>query len=476
VANNVATVTTLLNGVKDYISPALYSAILQIAKDLYDLENQVNAPQAIGQLEEETATGDLSPVTGFTITLFENNIQLSWNPINADVNLYEIRLGLVWATATPLVITATLVANIDPIAREILTNTSYTFWIAAKDNSGNYGDPVSSSISIPDIGVPVITSTIIGNFALLNWTIPLSPFKLDHYKVYRNGVFYANVGGTFTAIFEIEGGTYEYTVQAVDIIGNVSSLATAVSLTLTDPPDYIERAAQTSTFTGTKNNCLLDLDVTKLIANFVLGRTWKQHFDDNAWTSPQAQVSVGYDRYLQPNTTTGYYEEVFDFGTIYTNNIINITWNFELVVGSVTVACQVSVSNDDISYDTPIVATSRLAVSARYAKVRLTFTGSPITDALIQIFNLRCVLNVHKEQDGGIITALAADVGGTVVTFNKAFKAIDSITLTPNSTIIKTAIYDFAFPANPTTFKVLVYDGAGIRIDGDVTWDARGVV
>ena len=475
--NNVATVTSLLNTVKDEISPRLYNAVLQLAKDLYDLENQVNPPQVVTQFSQlGTAAEDLTEVEGFTITLFENNIRLTWTPINADVNLYEIRLGDVWATATPILVTATLVANIDPISIPIATDADYKFWIAAKNVLGDYGPEVYESVNIPSITTPVITGTVIGNFALLTWNVPTSTFKIDRYKVFKDGVFYANISGTFTTIFETVGGTFNYTVQAVDIVGNVSSVSSAATLTLSDPPDYVERAAQTSTFTGIFNNCRLDLDTTKIITNFVLGRTWKQHFDDNAWTTPAAQVAAGFDRYLQPNTATGYYEEDFDFGSIFTNIIIAVDWNYDIIIGSFTTAVTIAVSTDDISYDAPIAGTSRLGVSCRYARVRLTFTGTPNTDALMQIYNLRCLLNVRKEQDGGIISALAADAGGTVVTFNKAFKAVDSITLTPNTTTDRKAVYDFAFPANPTTFKVLLFDAAGVRVNGDVTWDARGII
>ncbi len=37
------------------------------------------------------------------------------------------------------------------------------------------------------------------------------------------------------------------------------------------------------------------------------------------------------------------------------------------------------------------------------------------------------------------------------------------------------AVYDFAGGANPTDFKVLLFDDTGTRVSGDFSWTARGV-
>jgi hypothetical protein len=68
------------------------------------------------------------------------------------------------------------------------------------------------------------------------------------------------------------------------------------------------------------------------------------------------------------------------------------------------------------------------------------------------------------------------NVGGTIVNFNKAYKDIETITLTPLSTTEQTAIYDFIDIPNPVFFKILLYDSTGTRINGTVSWKARGVV
>jgi len=95
--------------------------------------------------------------------------------------------------------------------------------------------------------------------------------------------------------------------------------------------------------------------------------------------------------------------------------------------------------------------------------------------ALYRLYNLRSRLDVKLEIDSGSIQAEAADVGGTPVLFNKAFKAVNSITVSVESNIERRIVYDFVSIPNPTVFYVYVYDTSGSRVDAIVSWKARGV-
>lgn len=212
-----------------------------------------------------------------------------------------------------------------------------------------------------------------------------------------------------------------------------------------------------------------------LLACVNTGISWENHFITNAWASPQAQITAGYTIYVEPSLTTGSYQEVFDFGSVISNIIAVVNWNQTAVVGTVTTASTtLETSTDGIIWSTPTLGTSVFAQSLRYVRLTMNFVGA--NDKSLAIYNnLQCLLNVHREQDGGQANVFAADVGGTVVSFNKAFKALDALTVTPLSTIEQKAVYDFAFPPNPTTFKVLLFNAAGARVDGLITWVARGI-
>lgn len=96
-------------------------------------------------------------------------------------------------------------------------------------------------------------------------------------------------------------------------------------------------------------------------------------------------------------------------------------------------------------------------------------------DGLIKITNIQVTLAVKKEVDGGQGTADAGDVSGTIFTFNKTFKDIDSIVVTVNSVVERIAVVDFVDAPNPTSFKVYVFDASGVRQTELIRWVARGI-
>jgi len=85
-------------------------------------------------------------------------------------------------------------------------------------------------------------------------------------------------------------------------------------------------------------------------------------------------------------------------------------------------------------------------------------------------------LDVKRELDSGNIDVSHSDVSGTPVTFNKTFKDIDSITLTPNSTTLVIVVFDFTDVPNPTGFSIYAFNSSGTRVDANVSWKARGIV
>lgn len=168
----------------------------------------------------------------------------------------------------------------------------------------------------------------------------------------------------------------------------------------------------------------------------------------------------------------GVYEEIFDFSLIISGIIINLDWVVRNISGSVSIQAQISTSTDGITFTAPAIGTTLFSTSMRYVKVRMEFTASNDKSA-IEFANFRILLSVHSENDGGSISALAADAAGTRVTFNKSFKAVDSITITPSSSTTVFYAYD---NADLTGFNVRVWNAAGVRVDKTVTWAARGVV
>jgi hypothetical protein len=199
---------------------------------------------------------------------------------------------------------------------------------------------------------------------------------------------------------------------------------------------------------------------------------WSGHFASHGWQNIQDQINAGYPIYIQPTLPTASYEEIVDFGTIFNNVIATLTWVQNLIAGAVTVVSKIATSTDNISYTAFTTGVSLFSASMRYVKFRFEFAASD-DHGLVELLNVQTRLDVKREVDSGSITADKNDVNGTLATFNKVFKSIDSITLTVNSVEPVTAIYS---SVTTTNFRIFAMDSQGNRITYTVSWKARGVV
>lgn len=464
-------VMNLIQGTQ-FDDPNLKEALIQMATDLYTTYNTLFPPatKSFGTTGPTVVTPD---ALGFQSVLFSNNVRLSWDDAGAFVQ-YEVRYhfgtSTDWDTATHIITTSTLSADINPVAIPLIYG-NHTFLLKVISN-GNYSTTAHPlTINIPLIAAPVISPTVIDNNVLLNWTIPTVNFQLDHYNIYKNNVLVGNMNGTFEAFFETVSDTYTYGVEAVDIVGNVGTRG-SVTVIVNQPPDYELSSDLISDFSGTKVNCALD--GINLLCCINSTESWDDHFANNSFTDIADQIAAGYPYYLEPGQTTGSYEEVIDYGTLITNVILSLRWSIFDVNGSVTVASKISFSSDGITYGTVINGQSAFSASMQYAKIHIDFAGD--VHSLMKFSNLEILLDVKREMDSGNVIAVKTDSGGTAVLFNKVFKSIDSIVLTVAAVEPITAIYAFTDIPNPTGFSVYALDSTGNRTTYLVSWHARGVV
>lgn len=203
--------------------------------------------------------------------------------------------------------------------------------------------------------------------------------------------------------------------------------------------------------------------------------SWYEHFNSRGWANIQDQIDAGYPIYAQPTELTGSYEEVIDYGTLLSNNIVTLRWSALQLAGSTTIVSKIASSVDNITYTDFVTGVSVFYSSLRYLKIRFEFTGADDT-ALLEFSQIQVLLDVKREVDSGSVAADENDANGTEVLFNKEFKDVDSITLDASSTVPLTAIYDFTDVPNPTGFTVYVFDSTGNRVSANVSWKARGIV
>jgi hypothetical protein len=447
--------------------PRLHQALLLINSRLSTLWVEAHPATRTTGITP-TSTQAVLPPANFVVFSTGSTLRFTWTEAVGAVQ-YEIRKGTTWETATFVTRTVGLRSDIDP---EIYGDH---FYMIKSINSAGLYSALSNvaNINIPQIPAVTINSTVIDNNILLSWNTPTSAFNISHYILKRNGTEIGLVTSTFVALFEPLSGTYIYSVIAVDIAGNVGTEAT-LSVEVNQPPDFELHDSRFSDLSGTRVNVHLELG--KLVASYTSGVSWANHFLSRGWDSIQDQLDAGYPLYFQPTELTGSYEEVIDYGVVIQSTIVTILYNLTQLAGSTAVVIKMAVSPDNITYTSFVAGASQFYASLRYLKFRLEFTGAD-DHALALINNINILLTVKRENDGGTVSALSTDVGGTVVTFNKPFKDVESITvsvLDPTSAFIAT--YDFVDVPNPISFTVYAYTTAGVRISKTISWKARGII
>jgi hypothetical protein len=350
----------------------------------------------------------------------------------------------------------TVKANTVTVPANWIGNRNFT--ITTVDRFGFKSSPIGYPITklVPASAIN-FRSQVIDNNVLLYWALPAkTSLPIAHSRL-RKGDTWASAeeigtkDGEFTTVFELSGGEFKYWIAIVDTDGYESE---PVSLTasVSQPPDFLFLAEQSSTFSATKVNAKQDL--TSLVLPVNLTETFEGHFNANAWASPSAQVSAGYPIYIQPGVTSGYYEEIFDFGTVVASSNVTITVAGTAVSGNPSKLLTVSLSDDQVDWSTYTDYTSVFATNFRYVKVRFAVTRVAVGD-LYKLDQLTVKLDTRTFTDSGTVNALASDVNGTPVNFNFEFLDVMSINTTVNSTVPRTVVYDFRDETKTGTYSIV---------------------
>lgn len=401
-------------------------------------------------------------------------VTLTWDKVpDLDLDVYEIRQGSTWATAT---IIGQVKATVYTLG--YIPPGTQTYLVKALDTTGNYSTTAASiTVSLSAPSAVSLTQEVIDNNVLLRWTASTASLTIRHYQV-RRGATWAGateigtVAGRFTTYFETVAGTFTYWVAAVDLAGNVGTPTPATAV-VSQPPDYQLKLDQNSTFSGTKSNMALSDGVYLAPANTT--ETWQDHFTSRSWTTPQDQINAGFPVYAMPSASSGYYEEIVDYGTVLASTKVTVSLSYITAAGTVTVTPTISVRKLVTDPWTDYAGvTSVFVTDFRYVKVRFDFASTG-NDDFITITGLNIRFDSKLKNDAGTGTANAADSGGTTVNFNVSFVDVESITVTPSGTAARIAVYDFVDVQNPTSFKVLLFDTAGTRVSGAFSWSAKGV-
>lgn len=416
--------------------------------------------------------GPAAPVVSFVLAGPDEVLSWTIPASSFIVDRYEIRHGASWAAGVYLDTT-----KATGYRRKVDYVGNRTYWVSAIDAAGNVGTAgsVSVNITVPGV-VTTLRAEVVDNNALIYWGAPATgSLPVDRYEA-RKGASWAagtvigsNGNSTFTAVFEQLAGTFTYWIMAVDSAGNQGTPVSVAAL-INQPPDYVLRTSINSTFAGTKASAFAEAGTLLVPANTT--QTWTQHFADNAWASPQAQIDAGFPLYISPSTTTAAYTEEVDYGSVLASTNITVTINTTLLSGTVGASCQIryKLLLADPWTDATAGATAVLVSNFRYVQVVYSFTATAGAN-LLRINGLNIKLSTKQRNDSGTGTAA---VGGTVVTFGYAFISADTPIVQPGGGTPLIPVVIYAGGVNPTSFTVKIFNLAGVDVGGAFSWTVRG--
>jgi hypothetical protein len=414
-------------------------------------------------------------------TLSGDSVMLAWAAVAGSflIDFYEVRYGDTWAGGT-------LVNRTFATALLLKADWGGTrrFWVSGKDVAGNYGTPMSTEVTIIAPG-PVLSlhADVIDNNVLLYWsepetgTLPIVTYEIRKGADFATATSVGDKFGLFTSVFEMASGSYTYWLRPRDSAGNFG-VATPVTVTVSQPPDYV-----------LYSDLNLDLSAVTLsgaiyeqgaiVLPFNATETYEQHYTvGHTWATDDAAIAAGFPIYAQPVPTTGYLEEDIDYGATIPATSVTVTPTLAVIAGAPTNEVQIShkLLIGDGWTALPAGSTGFIATTFRYLRVRLTATTSASGVGFYSCSALNVKLAVKQRTDSGQGTAVAGDVGGTTVTLNVAFVDLFGPPLIqPVGTTPIIAVVDFVDTPYPTTFKVLCFDLAGVRVTCSFSWTARGV-
>lgn len=457
-------------------------------------------------------TAPPSNVTGFTAQVSDGGILFSWNAISdIDKREYEIRIGSTWASGTRLV---NLRSDGTSYPYRFFTPGSYVFKIKAIDTSGNYSAvEASQALTLAGPGAVLgLTGKALNSQVLIDWEEPApSTFSVQQYEVRRGSTFegavlLGNTFGSFFTYLETESASYVYWVTPIDIGGNRGT-QTSITIKVQAPSNLYVGASSDPIVAGTNvQNTFCIIGGSAAAPSeasgtlfFPVGKqvrgggpmpkpeawvhdtaVWAAWMTANSYTTFQDAVTALVAAPLSPNPYwPGVVEYKVDYGSVQPNAFIQWSFNagqYNNGTGAVVVVPTISTSPDDVTYTPYVGALQVFTGGFRYVKYKLNFQAEN-NNCIVKITNSLAKLILQTEDESGVKACLAADAGGTTVTLTKSFLSINKILLTAKGTVFTSPVYDFNHSTvNPTTFKILLFDATGARMNGDAGWEVTGPI
>lgn len=458
------------DGTKTYYSPTTSGNVTFYIKSISDdglyAENATSATYSYSNIPNpstlEYSFHDTS-VTTATITF-------DWDDVSTVFGTkgYEIS----YDSTTKFVNASTIVLPANWIGDK-------TFTVKTVDNLGakSSGKSIVVTKLAPNPPTDVRTQ-VIDNNVMLYWinaektTLPIAYVRIRKGSTFADSVEVGTKAGAFTTISELVGGNYTYWLTSVDTDGN-ESIETKVTASVSEPPDFVFRGELLSDMNSGggywedsriwddgfiwKDSASLVLTNAELTENGIIlpvntTETFQEHFTNNSWTTPNAQVVAGYPVFIQPANLTATVQEVFDFGTTLNSSKVTVTQSGSIISGSPSVSVDIEVSPNNSTWKSHYGVTSVFENNFRYVRVTIKVTGDDRALYLVEQMVVRC--DAKQKTDSFSGQCLSSDTSGTVFNFTKEMLDVESIVLTAQSTTPVMVVYDFKDSIISGTFSI----------------------
>lgn len=396
-----------------------------VAGNAYRFKVTWGGAQQFRVIAVDINNNESAPAT-FTVTVVSHTAPAVTNTFNGEqvVLTWEASTGSLpvdyYEVYDTSVSTATLLSRqYSTVYRNKVLWLNKTFLVRSVDTAGNVGTTRSVPVVVSTGVVSTLASEVIDNNVFLRWTsaqgsLPIRTFFLRRGATWDTATDINDKSGGFTVLFEAPQAvtTFTYWLAAVDTAGNYG-IPVSVTATVSQPPDYVLATNYVSTFAGTKSNAKVDL-TGSLILPINTTETWSTHFSSRSWATPDAQVAAGYPVFIQPGTTTGYYEEVFDYGATLAAMKVTVSYLLTTVAGTLSSAVTITTALDSgfTSNVQTFSGAQAYSTNFRYVKFRVAVTATD-DKGIGSLSNLTLKLDTKLKSQTGSITAVSDQTSGT---------------------------------------------------------------
>lgn len=413
----------------------------------------------------------LPTINSITAQVVDNNVLLYWTSSKGslDIDTYEIRRGASWAAGT-------VVGDKSGGFTTIFETTSgtYSYWVAARDMAGNYSTPVSRSAIVnspPDYIFRFKHDSTWNSFSTAGATITVTKNNcaIDVSDNSIIGPIYT--AETWAAHFSTRSwASIQSQIDAGYVIYAQPSNTTSA--------DYIEEVDYGTTISYMKVSVSYggttvagSLTITPYISyKLNIGDSWSSEI-------PSAEAYCTNFRYVKVrlNISAANQQSLYKL----TSMSVKLDAKAKGDAGTI-IALESDASGSSVGWSSGVTFTD---ISSITLQPKAIITSGTLTHNIV---GTTCTISCTSHNLVVGDKFYASFTGGTPPpsgTYTVTSKTATTIVFTVASgsgggtpTIRKPlyALYDFDDVANPTGFKVYLYDSAGARCSGTVSWTAEG--